>query len=538
MACGLDVRAFGADEFYRALTNQRFTEEMVQQHQQAIYLKKYVEFIGAKTMVVEPKYVDKDYLADFASFYVSCFEPYDRFCKRIHFFSSEFDDGFLRKVILGSSSAVDMEELRTSYLGFVVARPLPQAIIGRTLLATYPSDNGRRNYKAIMASRVRLFGIDLPIKSLAFQEQDTAVAACATVSIWSALQRTADIYGTRAPQPPEITRFATQSLLFSRAVPSSGLHLEQMLFAIREAGLDPELYEPRSGNVLRPVASLIYGYCRAGLPVILVGELLGMGGHAVTIAGYSLRPTLVTQRELPSRIGSSQADAVPIPEPLALIGRRIDELYAHDDAIGPFSRLRIERPDPTAFDCKQLHWKTRFISDDWNKLKEQTVPFVPIGFIIPIYPKIRLRYDDVLTWIARVNALMITCSSGDPASVEWDIHLSDTNTYKSELVTLALEEERKFGLRISSQPRFIWRATFTRSGLRIAEFLLDATSFAKAFPVFAVNWFDPAAAERARAVIETRTVTKQLTKHFADLILLEIEQRNSSKIGSSSVDGS
>lgn len=530
MPDGLDVRSYEADQLYDSLSNERFTKETVRRHRQAVYIHEYLEVVGAKTMVVEPRYVDKDYLADFASFYVTCFEPYDRFCKRLHFFSCEFDAAFLERIVLGKAESSDVDVLRNAYLGFVVARPLPQAVVGRTLLVPYPSDDGRRKYKAILTSYVRLFGLELEVRSLAFQEQDTAVAACATVSIWSALQKTSELFGTRAPQPPEITRCATRSLLFARALPTSGLHLEQMLFAIREAGLDPELYEPISGRAFRPIASLIYGYCNFGLPVILIGELEGIGGHAVTIAGYSRRPDRVVARELPTAI-VGKAGRQAIPEPFALTGRWIDEFYAHDDAMGPFSRLRIERPNPGVFDPRNLEWNTRFFSDDWNKQEKRDVPFLPTGFIVPVYPKIRLRYDDVLVWIARVNALMMTCSQSTADSGVWDIYITDTNRYKSQAPKLSLDDRRVFGLLVSSQPRFIWRATFSRDTIPIAEFLLDATSFAKAFPVFAINWFDDTAAERAQAVVRTGRLATQLTEDFSELIVLEIDQRNSATIG-------
>jgi len=65
----------------------------------------------------------------------------------------------------------------------------------------------------------------------------------------------------------------------------------------------------------------------------------------------------------------------------------------------------------------------------------------------------------------------------------------------------------------------------------VAELLIDATSFAKAFPVFAINWFDGSAAERAKALIATARLNAQLTDQFAELILKEIDQRDSSAIG-------
>ena len=37
-----------------------------------------------------------------------------------------------------------------------------------------------------------------------------------------------------------------------------------------------------------PLVSLIYGHIVMGLPVILLAQIEGRGGHAITLVGYSL----------------------------------------------------------------------------------------------------------------------------------------------------------------------------------------------------------------------------------------------------------
>lgn len=54
------------------------------------YFKDYLPEIGVKTLVVENDYVDRDFLEDYAAYYVRCFNDYDRFCSRIHFFAESF----------------------------------------------------------------------------------------------------------------------------------------------------------------------------------------------------------------------------------------------------------------------------------------------------------------------------------------------------------------------------------------------------------------------------------------------------------------
>src|SRR5271170_1136471 len=68
----------------------------------ARYLDEYFRDLGAKTMVIETPYVDRDFLEDFAAYHVRCFVPYSKTCSRIHFFDinfkrSQFDAMILRR---------------------------------------------------------------------------------------------------------------------------------------------------------------------------------------------------------------------------------------------------------------------------------------------------------------------------------------------------------------------------------------------------------------------------------------------------------
>ena len=51
------------------------------------YFENYFRELGAKTILIENNYVDRDFLDDFSQYYVRCFSQYERRCQRIHFFS-------------------------------------------------------------------------------------------------------------------------------------------------------------------------------------------------------------------------------------------------------------------------------------------------------------------------------------------------------------------------------------------------------------------------------------------------------------------
>ena len=377
-----EVAPFSEQNLYTALENRSASAAEIGGHQHATYLYAYLTQLGAKTLVVEDPYVDADYLDDFAVYYSKCFMPYDRWCKRLHFFTTQFNRDELLKCVDGSSPATD---LQASYLGFVVARPLPQTIIGRTVLRTYDADNGRRHFPAVAEHRANLFGLELCVRSLPFQEQDQVLAACATVALWSCFQKTAELFGGSTPTPSAITRAASQVFHHGRPIPSQGLSVEEICSAIRHVGLEPELVD--LWNARPPLFSLIRGYLALGVPVALVVLIEGVGFHAITLTGYSAQAAALRTEELPG--------APPVP----MIGLRIDKFYGHDDQIGPFARLGI-KPSPAG-----ARYPIQFETSWVDKATGQPRSVYPYAVIAPVYNKIRLKFLDVMEWVTRLHEI-------------------------------------------------------------------------------------------------------------------------------------
>jgi hypothetical protein len=307
-----DIHQFNHAHFTQILRNGFLSEDSIEKHNRAVYLECYLTAIGAKSMLVENDYTDGDYLDDFANYYVRCHQNYSRRCKRIHFFSILIKKSEFSKIVTGSAEENIKDKFRKSYLGFIVVRPLPQAVIGRTVLKTLDNDNGRRNYTCVKDYHVNLFGIELDIeKSLAFQEQDTVIAACATVSLWCCFHKTAEMFGTPAPRPAAITHLANQVAHSSRSFPSNGLTVQQMSYAIRQIGLEHEAFKLRdkTNRYIKnfPLVDLIYGYLKMGLPVILGYEIENIGYHAITLLGFSLQ----NERQFPYRGPFVRAGSIP-----------------------------------------------------------------------------------------------------------------------------------------------------------------------------------------------------------------------------------
>jgi hypothetical protein len=451
--------------------------------------------MGARAIVVEPTYVDGDYLDDFASYYVKCFAAYNRLCKRIHFFSEPLDREFFLKLVTKKLSDAGEHKIRDSYLGFCVARPLPDAIIGRTVLNTYPHD-GRRYYTATKRYSVNLFGCPLGVTSLAFQEQDTVMAACATVALWCCFQKTGDLFQSTVPTPAAITRAANLVADDRRPLPSHGLRIEQICNAIKYVGLEPEVI--RVSKTL-PLASLLYSYLRFGVPVILVVEVKKQGMHAVALTGYSLRGKILGRDEpiAPKKL-------------LPMVGRRIDEFYAHDDQVGPFSSLPIVRPSSDS-NCPITFsgWK--------NPGKGKSHDFLPRAVVIPVYGKVRLTFVDIQKWLSRLTSVLRFLGW---KALEWDVHLTRTNDRKSTLRTKHANVSEKTLTRIllEHHPRFAWRALLRVKGIRVLDLLADATDIERSFPFYEAMWYQDKYRDEMKALLTDPVVRGYLESEYPRLL--------------------
>lgn len=465
-----ELHEFTADRLYESLSNELCPTSEVAHQKRAVYLLGYLRDIGAQTIVVERNYTDRDYLDDYAAYYVRCFREYQRRCKRLHFFSIALSSERFLQMVRGELSPDEEKEICDAYLGFVVARPLPDAIVGRTILKAYESDGGRRNYTCTLDYHANLFGINLTVRSLAFQEQDTVLAACATVALWCCFNKTRELFGSQSPTPAEITRTANQVVHHARPIPSHGLIVQQICNAIRQVGLEPEVIQVKPHT---PLSSLIYGHLAMGLPVILGVEIEGRGGHAVTLTGYSLQQQRHLSREV--------ADGA---ECIEMTGLRINEFYAHDDQTGPFSRLKIK---PGGKGQKTVY--PVVFEGDWRDKKTgEPVALYPDVVIVPVYNKIRVTFIEVQKWLTRFSYVfsVFVQMEGQP---EWDVQLGASNDYKRSIKEVkGVSADLLERLLVGQHPRFIWRAILKLGGMMIVEFLFDATDMDRSLPAYEAIW--------------------------------------------------
>lgn len=449
-------------------------EDHIASKRQSSFLQEYLQELKAATVVCEPGYIDRDFLRDFSAYYVTCFYNYARTTTRLHFFSASFDQSALVSLLSGTEGQeLSAEELQDHYLGFVVVRPLPETVIGRTCLRTYPTEEGRRTFPVLQQYPVNLFGIPLSVLSLAFQEQDRVAAACATSALWSSFQATGRYFHHPIPSPTEITRSAAVSLPDqevpnTRAFPNAGLSATQMANAILAVGLEPQVLGASNAHLVK---STLYAYLKGHIAPVLgvslynhiVGETSqkSHGRHAVAVTGYSMRGGEVEP------YGYNK---------FLLRSSRLTNLYVHDDQLGPFARMRFVDLPTIGFDGASS--EACILLTNWPA--DHDIVGLARIMVLPLYNKIRIPFHIVHDAIMEVDALLNLFRQKffpESLQLEWDIYLTTGSEFKTDVLKTKSTHTSGNAVELltAGLPRFVWRASAYQAEELVMDLLLDAT---------------------------------------------------------------
>jgi len=226
---------------------------------------------GARTVVVEYRYIDADYRSEHTSFYSTTYTRYPSVAHRFHFFAGLLPDDALDA---GRPSSFDDE----SYLGYSVMRPVETSPVGRTLLR--PPSNLRPNVTCVARDDVNLYGSDLSVLGAPFMGQDSQLSVCVHVAAWTC----AYYHHLRFSDSPrrvvaDISRLAP--LENSRLVPSAGLTVRQLAKMLDAVELPPVVYDLGQLPPKESMPQIACRYLDSGLPVIVAAER-----HAFVLVGY------------------------------------------------------------------------------------------------------------------------------------------------------------------------------------------------------------------------------------------------------------
>ena len=448
----------------------------IKQKPQITYLDNYITKLAKNKQVVfiyENEYIDKHYLDDYATYYVKCFSTYRKTTSRIHFFQVEdpklnYKEEF-KKALNGDKTFITSD----NYLGYIVIRPIPQTFLAEICLKAYTNESYK--YMILKNYKISLFGIELQIKSVAFQEQDKILSACATTALWTFFHAHPRQNQATLPSASAITKSAySEKNGYNREFPNTGLSTEMICRSLRVNNLAPEYFEfSKEKNFLDDKTRInllkeyIYAYISSGLPLIL-GVLVQeeskvdncqqgncqnvseKGLHAVTILGYAKENT--DER---------------------LVSHGINKLYVHDDRYGPFMKMD--------FDNESFNVSLQANKSVTNVSNFKDEIYSPDTLIVGVYHKIRIPYlrikysgidlqDSLVKYLKKMgkdeHAEIIS-------KFQWDIQLKENNKLKKEILNSNIKMKEMYLTK--SLPKYLWSARVILMGKVIFEMIFDAT---------------------------------------------------------------
>ncbi|PSV98768.1 C39 family peptidase [Photobacterium iliopiscarium] len=428
------------------------------------YIYNYLKDLGAKSVLLEPKYVDKDYLEDFNNFYVKCFNNKGAMTARLHFFSIELTHKELDEILIQGDK---IDKIQISYLGFTVIKPLLKNFIGKTCLRAYPSIISSNHKKTIHRKYdVSLFGIPLTVNTIAFQEQDKVVSACATTSIWCALHGNKNKNIRDIISCSEITKNAINHISGSQNnFPNKELSNKQMLRSLDMENLKHHLIDTENYSKDR-FFDLVKTYIDSDIPLILGAtaysidddkNLSELAGHAVTIIGYN------------NKNGK-------------------ESLYIHDDRTGPYARSQIVETKNYKTTKNISKWGLILNKKDnnMNWVKEHEI-LLPLNVIIATNKKVRLTSEKpkktceiiIDSFESKLKLLGCDAITSFSENLKFNITLKEISEIKKHILKIKptndTENKSKLDFLTGSYARFQWVASFMFNEKEIFIITFDAT---------------------------------------------------------------
>ncbi|HEY0842091.1 hypothetical protein [Methylotenera sp.] len=291
--------------------------------------------LGCKAIIKQYPVQDSDYYAEYSKYYSKTFASIDKYCHRLHFFSTAPLDNedsldYIDRVHVDNSS---------DYLGFMTIRPIRSSPVAATIIRPPAGNHFVLAHEEFL---VHLAGRTFSIRATPFMQQDNAVGACAQASIWMALRTLRKREGNSAFDPAQITSAATRFLTRGRTLPNrEGLSVEQIIEAVRFAGYSSHIIwlkghsEKILDDALENAKRKIYTYVESEIPVILgLFPPSPQSGHAVVLIGHgwdaTIKPNSIGNYTMPHNSTLNMFHSVSW----------VNDFYIHNDNTGPYLKLK------------------------------------------------------------------------------------------------------------------------------------------------------------------------------------------------------
>ena len=412
---GLLQTEFGISEKYTEYLYNNYLRSHIDRLKDSIYL------------LVETSYVDKVYRDSYYNYFSSKLSRYYRDCIRISFFDGEiaYDDFY---------KSERHENLQEIYRGFIVLRPIEPNIIGRSLIS--PVAMKTNNFHCCTATySTTANGVKFKVNAFPHSSQDAETISCAETTLWALMEYFSTKYSEYTPVLPSKITSVLRKVTSERQVPSKGLNVSQISFALKEFGFGTRIYsvDQYRGDFYQ----LLSCYIESGIPTVVAMKNAQIG-HALIVCGQE-------------QITSTQ----------------IDNLNLHTFTNINLSESRV-RKNISIYDYSEIEREYIFVDDNFPVYQRASfntpANHYPSSwhdcrisfFIVPLYTKIYLEAFEAKNYVYRF-LLTGPSSLKDDSTILIRFYLASSRSFKNSISSNELmQNDIKQIIVETSMPKFIW----------------------------------------------------------------------------------
>jgi hypothetical protein len=407
-------------------------------------------------LVIEAPYVDRVFRNSYYNYFSTKLGSYNKDCIKVSIFDKEITaEDFRNKDRFGF--------LMVNFKGFFVVRPTLPQIFGRSVIN--PSALKKRNFNTCFSNiSTTVNGVKLQVGGFPHSSQDSETITCAETTIWAIMEYFSHRYSEYQPVLPSKIIQILNKVSTERQVPSRGLAIQQISYALREFGFGTMVYSrDQYGDEFESILSC---YIESGIPLVIAVQNQPphqLIGHALICVGHEhvdaemmgdLTPILISNRNLEGKLKSKNIT-----------------IYDNDTLRKKFVFVDDNHPvyQKAFIDNPTGHYSTQA----WRNCRVT-------NFVVPLHPRIYLEAYAAKKFVISFLVDGVV-SLSDNTEIVLRFYLTSSRSYKDYLSFNATFDENIKDIIVEiPMPKFIWIAELSNKALAAENksdglMILDAT---------------------------------------------------------------
>lgn len=392
--------------------------------------QKIKPFVDEAYFVIEYPYVDKIYRDSYYNYFASKYNSTKRDCIRISIFK-----GLIEKKDFRNNDYSKNDIFFNRYQGFFIIRPTNPNFFGRSVIN--PSILKNKDFSICTSTfKSTVLCNKFKIKGFPHSSQDTETISCAETTLWALMEYFSSKYQDYTPVLPSKILNVLDSMSIERQLPSKGLDVTKLSFALKKFNFGSIIYA--SDSYVDRFQNLLSCYTNSGIPLILAIQNYNLGHALLNIGAENLKENHINTLT-PTNFITGRLKNETIKKKLNFYD--LDDCKKKfvfiDDNYSPYQLSLLN--EPTAY----------YNNPDWLNTKIT-------HFIVPLYSKIYLEAFKAKNYIYShlIRDLSPLLAHSDyylkiflASSRSYKDFLAKNGTFSDDIKEIILEK---------TMPKFIW----------------------------------------------------------------------------------